>query len=61
MNWGVIPILFEKGRSDENTIEFAIEQARERGYVHSGDILVSTAGHREQAGGTDLIRVITLG
>ena len=60
MNWGVIPILFEKGRSDENTIEFAIEQARELGYVHSGDILVSTAGHREQAGGTDLIRVITL-
>lgn len=61
MNWGVTPILFEKGRSDETTIEFAIERAMEFGYVHSGDILVSTAGYREQAGGTDLIRVITLG
>jgi len=28
--------------------------------VRSGDIIVATAGHRQKAGGTDLIRVITL-
>jgi pyruvate kinase len=61
MNWGVIPILYEGARSDEAKIEFAIERARALGYVSAGDIIVATAGHRQEAGGTDLIRVITLG
>lgn len=61
MNWGVVPILYEGVRSDLAKIEFGIERAKQLGYVHSGDILVATAGHREKAGGTDLLRVITLG
>jgi pyruvate kinase len=61
MNWGVLPILYRGERSDLAKIEFGIERARERGYVGSGDIVVATAGHHEKAGGTDLIRVITLG
>ncbi|MGI9320489.1 MAG: pyruvate kinase [Thiogranum sp.] len=60
MNWGVLPILYTGERSDEAKIEFGIERARQLGYVHSGDIIVATAGHRQKAGGTDLIRVITL-
>ena len=60
MNWGVLPILYSGERSDEAKIEFGIERARELGYLQSGDIIVATAGHRQKAGGTDLIRVITL-
>ena len=45
---------------DRARIAFAISQGRERGYLKAGDIVVSTAGHHERAGGTDLIRVITL-
>ncbi len=60
MNWGVLPILYTGERSDEAKIEFGIERARQLGYVRSGDIIVATAGHRQKAGGTDLIRVITL-
>jgi pyruvate kinase len=60
MNWGVLPILYSGERSDEAKIEFGIERARQLGYVRSGDIIIATAGHRQKAGGTDLIRVITL-
>jgi pyruvate kinase len=61
MNWGVVPILFEGERSDESKIEFALAKAKELGYVRDGDIVVVTSGHTQQAGGTDLIRVITVG
>jgi len=61
MNWGVIPMLYEGARSDEAKIELAINRARTLGYLGSGDVIVATAGYRQQAGGTDLIRVITLG
>lgn len=61
LNWGVVPVLFSGARSDEDKIEFAIQWAKERDIVHGGDVIVSTAGHTQRAGGTDLIRVITLG
>ncbi len=60
MNWGVIPILYEGEPSDRARIAFAIERGRSLGYLQTGDIVVSTAGHHQTAGGTDLIRVITL-
>jgi hypothetical protein len=41
-------------------IAFAIARARELVHVGAGDILVVTAGQHQKAGGTDLIRVITL-
>jgi len=31
------------------------------GYVKVGDVIVATAGQSQAAGGTDLIRVITVG
>ena len=61
MNWGVVPIRYSGERSDEAKIDFAIERAKELGYVREGDTVVATAGYHQQAGGTDLIRVITLG
>ncbi|MCW9015171.1 MAG: pyruvate kinase [Gammaproteobacteria bacterium] len=60
MNWGVIPVLYQGESSDDARIEFAISAAREIANVDSDDILIITAGHYQQAGGTDLIRVITL-
>jgi len=60
MNWGVIPLLFESKWNDEEKTKFAIGRARELGYVCGGDIVVVTAGSMELAGGTDLIRVVTL-
>jgi pyruvate kinase len=60
MNWGVIPILYDGEPSDDARIEFTIEAVQRLGYAGKGDILVATAGHHQKAGGTDLIRVITL-
>jgi pyruvate kinase len=60
MNWGVIPVLYQGEPSDFARIDFAINKAREIAYADSGNTLIVTAGHHQQAGGTDLIRVITL-
>jgi len=60
MNWGVIPLLYE-GESDDNAkLKFAVSRARELGYIETGDVIVVTAGALHQAGGTDLIRVLTV-
>jgi pyruvate kinase len=53
-------VLYEGEPSDRARIAFAINEGRKLGYLQSGDIVVSTAGHHQTAGGTDLIRVITL-
>jgi pyruvate kinase len=60
MNWGVIPMPYEGSRSDEEKIDFAVERGRALGYLQGGDIVVATSGSSQRAGGTDLIRVITL-
>jgi pyruvate kinase len=60
MNWGVIPILYSGEPRDRARLDFAIRQAKNQGYLKAGDTIVSTSGHHQQAGGTDLIRVITL-
>jgi len=60
MNWGVIPMLYHGEASDRARLTFAIEQGKSLGYLLDGDIVVATAGHHQTAGGTDLIRVITL-
>ena len=60
MNWGVIPALYQGEPSDDARIEFAISTIRQLVNADSGDILIITAGHYQQAGGTDLVRVITL-
>jgi pyruvate kinase len=60
MNWGVIPILYTGEPSDSARLAFAVKQAKALGYLKTGDIVVSTSGHHQQAGGTDLIRVVTI-
>jgi pyruvate kinase len=60
MNWGVIAVLYQGEPDDDARIEFAISTIKELGYAGNEDTLIVTAGHHQQAGGTDLIRVITL-
>jgi len=60
MNWGVIPLLYNGEPSDDARIEFATRRASELDYVANGDIVIATAGQHQRAGGTDLIRVITV-
>jgi pyruvate kinase len=60
MNWGVIPVLYQGEPSDDARIEFAISAVRELANANSGDTLIITSGHHQTAGGTDLVRVITL-
>ena len=60
MNWGVIPVLYQGEAADDARIEFAIAVIKKLAYADSGDIVIITAGHHQLAGGTDMIRVITL-
>jgi pyruvate kinase len=61
MNWGVIPICYEGVKEDEAKLQFGLERCKKLGYVSDGDLIISTAGFHQQAGGTDSIRVLTLG
>ncbi len=60
LNWGVLPILYSEEPSDEARIKMAMVRARELGYVKAGDTIIVTAGQSQRAGGTDLIRVMTI-
>jgi pyruvate kinase len=60
MNWGVIPILYNEESSDDAKIAYGIGQGRRRGILDDGDIVIVTSGHSQVAGGTNLIRVMTV-
>ncbi|MCB1850551.1 MAG: pyruvate kinase [Gammaproteobacteria bacterium] len=60
MNWGVMPILYEGSGDDSAKLEYALKEARQRGFVGSGDTVVVTSGYQQTAGGTDLIRIVKL-
>ncbi len=60
LNWGVIPICYEGVKEDEAKLAFGLERCRELGYLKPGDVIISTAGFQQQAGGTDSIRVIRI-
>lgn len=61
MNWGVTPIRYDGAGDDEAKLEYAIGEAKRMALVKAGDTLVVTSGYQQTTGGTDLIRVITLG
>jgi len=58
MNWGVIPLLCEKGSDDSAKLEFAMGRAKALGYIKTDDVIVVTAGAQHQVGGTNHIRVL---
>ncbi len=61
LNWGVVPTLYRGKQNDDAKIAFAIDKASEQGFVKPGDTLIVTASHSESNGGTNLIRVLTVG
>jgi pyruvate kinase len=58
MNWGVIPIPFLGAGSDDDKIALCLEEAKVRGIVKPGDVVIATSGSTQSAGGTNLIRVL---
>jgi pyruvate kinase len=60
MNWGVHALHYTGTASDADKVEFAISRARELGWVLDGDIVVATSGQTQQAGSTNLIRVVVV-
>ena len=61
MNWGITALRYSDDHDDDQKIGFAIERAREIGYVVPGDVVIVTAGLSMQSGSTDMIRVLTVG
>lgn len=60
MNWGVIPLLYDGESTDEAKFDFSIKKVKELGLAHDGDNVIVTLGHDSRAGGTNLIRVVTI-
>ena len=56
----MVALLYQGEPSDTARIDFAVNSVRQLRYADSGDTVIITAGHHQKAGGTDLIRVITL-
>lgn len=60
LNWGITALAHEGAYIDEEKIRYGIEMAKESGYLKVNEVVVVTAGYKQQAGGTDFIRVITV-
>ncbi len=60
MNWGVHALHYTGNASDQDKVQFAIRRAKELGWVQVGDIVVATSGQTQQAGSTNLIRVVVV-
>jgi pyruvate kinase len=60
MNWGVMPLLYDGEPTDEAKIDFSINKVKELGLAQDGDNVIVAHGHSTRAGGTNLIRVVTI-
>jgi len=60
MNWGVMPLLYDGESTDEAKIHFSIKMVKELGLAREGDNVIVTHGYEAMAGGTNLIRVVTI-
>ena len=60
MNWGVTPIRYDGTGDDEAKLAYALREARQRGFITTGDTVVVTSGYQQTTGGTDLIRIVTV-
>ncbi len=60
MNWSVIPVLYDGESSDEAKIDFSIKKVKELGLARDGDNMIVAHGYSSRAGGTNLIRVVTI-
>ncbi|MCU7799889.1 MAG: pyruvate kinase, partial [gamma proteobacterium symbiont of Lucinoma myriamae] len=60
MNWGVYSILYKEGATNTEKLDYGLEEGKLRGYLKSQDIVVVTTGPGQKAGGTNMVRVITV-
>ena len=60
MNWGVHALHYTGDGPDADKVQFAVRRAKEIGWVRNGDIVVATSGQGQQAGSTNLIRVVVV-
>ncbi len=60
MNWGVYSILYKEGASNSEKLDYALEEGKRLGFFKTQDIIVVTAGPGQEAGGTNMVRVITV-
>lgn len=61
LTWGVYPVLSEQSNNTDDTMEFSVRAALQRGYIKEGDLVVITAGvPAAVTGTTNLIRVYTV-
>ena len=60
MNWGVYSILYKEGATNTEKLDYALVEAKRRGFIKSQDIVVVTAGPGQEAGGTNMVRVLTV-
>lgn len=60
MNWGVHALHYMGDGSDAEKVQFAVRRAKEIGWVRNEDIIVATSGQTQQAGSTNLIRVVVV-
>ena len=60
MNWGVYSILYKEGGSNNEKLDYALEEGKRLGFIKSQDIIVVTAGPGQEAGGTNMVRVLTV-
>ncbi len=61
LTWGVYPVLSPYSNSTDDVIDFSINSAIDKGYVHQGDLVVVTAGVPVGlSGSTNLLKVHTI-
>lgn len=60
MNWGVYSVLYKGGGNNSEKLEYALEEGKRHGFIKSQDIVVVTTGPGQEAGGTNMVRVITV-
>jgi len=62
---GIFPLCYNEGRDDDwstdvdKRIQYGIKVGKERGFIHTGDMLVVITGWQKGAGFTNTLRIIT--
>jgi pyruvate kinase len=60
ISWGATPLPLSGFSDNEEMVQEAVHTARDRGYVHAGDIVVVLAGVDGRSRTTDVLRVVQI-
>lgn len=60
LSWGIYGFHYTGADTDEDRLAFAIDTAKRRGQVESGDVVILITGPSRQAGSTNMIRALTV-